>query len=70
MGTISAPSGIKEQYDSSIPSGKYEDEPARNGSRAVSYKVYYDADNNEISREKLDDSTYPASSIIRRVGTG
>ena len=69
-GTISAPSGITERKDSTLPAGTYDDEPARDGSRAVSYKVYYDANNNEISREKLDDSTYPASGIIRRVGTG
>lgn len=69
--TIPAPSGIKERNDSSLPSGTRElGAKARTGYKAVSYKVYYDADNNEIKREKLDDSYYRERQEIWLVGTG
>ena len=69
-GTISPLSSVTERNDPTLPAGTRKEEPARSGARAVSYKVLYDADNNEISREKLDDSTYPASGTVIRNGTG
>ncbi len=69
-GTIAPLSTVTERDDPTLPAGTRKEEPARSGTRAVSYKVLYDADNNEISREKLDDSTYPASGTIIRNGTG
>ena len=69
--TIPAPSGIRENKDSSLPSGTRElGAKARTGYKAISYKVYYDADNNEIKREKLDDSYYRERQEIWLVGTG
>lgn len=68
--TIAAPEGVEEKPDSSLPVGKTRDEKARDGSKAVSYKVYYDKNDNEIKREVLARSSYPASIAIHRVGTG
>lgn len=68
--TISAPEGVDEKPDSTLPVGQFKDEKARDGAKAVSYKVYYDKNDNEIKREVLARSSYPASIAIRRVGTG
>lgn len=68
--TIAAPEGVEEKPDSSLPVGQTRDEKARDGSKAVSYKVYYDKNDNEIKREVLARSSYPASIAIHRVGTG
>ena len=68
--TIVAPEGVEEKPDSSLPVGQTRDEKARDGSKAVSYKVYYDKNDNEIKREVLARSSYPASIAIHRVGTG
>lgn len=68
--TIVAPVGVEEKPDSSLPLGQTRDEKARDGSKAVSYKVYYDKNDNEIKREVLARSSYPASIAIHRVGTG
>lgn len=68
--TIAAPEGVEEKPDSSLPVGQTRDEKARDGAKAVSYKVYYDKNDNEIKREVLAKSTYPASIAIHRVGTG
>ena len=68
--TIAAPEGVEEKPDSSLPVGKTRDEKARDGSKAVSYKVYYDKNDNEIKREVLARSSYPASIAIHRVGIG
>lgn len=68
--TIVAPVGVEEKPDSSLPVGQTRDDKARDGSKAVSYKVYYDKNDNEIKREVLAKSTYPASIAIHRVGTG
>ena len=68
--TIVAPVGVEEKPDSSLPVGQTRDEKARDGSKAVSYKVYYDKNDNEIKREVLARSSYPASIAIHRVGTG
>ncbi len=69
--TIAAPEGVKDKYDPTILAGSEPKvEKARDGARAISYKVYYDKNDNEIKREVLDKSTYPASQAIRRIGTG
>lgn len=68
--TIAAPEGVEQKPDSSLPVGQTRDEKARDGSKAVSYKVYYDKNDNEIKREVLARSSYPASIAIHRVGTG
>ncbi|MDY4201298.1 MAG: VanW family protein, partial [Candidatus Fimadaptatus sp.] len=68
--TIAAPEGVKEKDDPTLPVGQFKDEKARDGAKAVSYKVYYDKNDNEIKRELLAKSTYPASIAIHRVGTG
>ena len=68
--TIAAPEGVKEKDDPTLPVGQFKDEKARDGAKAVSYKVYYDKNDNEIKREVLAKSTYPASIAIHRVGTG
>lgn len=68
--TIAAPEGVEEKPDSSLLVGQTRDEKARDGSKAVSYKVYYDKNDNEIKREVLARSSYPASIAIHRVGTG
>jgi vancomycin resistance protein YoaR len=69
--TIPAPSGIEEKKESSLPSGtRQKGANARDGYKAVSYKVYYDADNNEIKREKLDNSYYREKKEIWLIGTG
>ena len=68
--TISAPEGVDEKPDSTLPVGQFKDEKARDGAKAVSYKVYYEKNDNEIKREVLARSSYPASIAIRRVGTG
>ena len=68
--TIAAPEGVEEKPDSSLPVGQTRDEKARDGAKAVSYKVYYDKNDNEIKREVLARSSYPASIAIHRVGTG
>lgn len=68
--TIAAPEGVKEKNDPTLPLGTTKPEAARDGARAISYKVYYDKNDNEIKREVLDKSTYPASQSILRIGTG
>ena len=68
--TLPALTTVTERYDSSLPAGTTKDEPAREGYKAVSYMIYYDANNNEIKREVLANSTYRASGIIRLIGTG
>lgn len=68
--TIEPKEGVIEKYDSTRPVGSNTNEPAREGAKAVSYKVYYDKDGNEIKREVLDRSTYPASQAVYRIGTG
>ncbi len=69
--TIAAPEGVKDKYDPTILAGSEPKvEKARDGARAISYKIYYDKNDNEIKREVLDKSTYPASQAIRRIGTG
>lgn len=68
--TIAAPEGVKEKNDPTLPLGTTKPEAARDGARAISYKVYYDKNDNEIKREVLDKSTYPASQAILRIGTG
>lgn len=69
--TIAAPEGVKDKDDPTILAGSEPKvEKARDGARAISYKVYYDKNDNEIKREVLDKSTYPASQAIRRIGTG
>ena len=68
--TIAAPEGVKEKDDPTLPVGQFKDEKARDGAKAVSYKVYYDKNDNEIKREVLAKSTYPASQSILRIGTG
>lgn len=68
--TIAAPEGVEAKPDSSLPVGQTRDDKARDGAKAVSYKVYYDKNDNEIKREVLAKSTYPASIAIHRVGTG
>ena len=68
--TIAAPEGVKEKNDSTLPLGTTKPEAARDGARAISYKVYYDKNDNEIKREVLAKSTYPASQAILRIGTG
>ena len=68
--TISAPEGVKEKNDPTLPLGTTKPEAARDGARAISYKVYYDKNDNEIKREVLAKSTYPASQSILRIGTG
>lgn len=68
--TIAAPEGVKEKPDPTLPVGQFKDEKARDGAKAVSYKVYYDKNDNEIKREVLARSSYPASIAIHRVGTG
>lgn len=68
--TIAAPEGVKEKDDPTLPLGTTKPEAARDGARAISYKVYYDKNDNEIKREVLAKSTYPASQSILRIGTG
>lgn len=68
--TIAAPEGVKEKNDPTLPLGTNKPEAARDGSRAISYKIYYDKNDNEIKREVLAKSTYPASQAILRIGTG
>ena len=69
--TIAAPEGVKEKNDPTILAGSEPKlEKARDGARAISYKIYYDKNDNEIKREVLDKSTYPASQAILRIGTG
>ena len=69
--TIAAPECVKDKYDPTILAGSEPKvEKARDGARAISYKIYYDKNDNEIKREVLDKSTYPASQAIRRIGTG
>ena len=68
--TIAAPEGVKEKNDPTLPLGTTKPEAARDGARAISYKVYYDKNDNEIKREVLAKSTYPASQSILRIGTG
>ena len=68
--TIPAIDEVTEKYDSTIPAGQQTTEKAREGAKAVSYKVYYNADGKEIGREVLGNSTYPASKTIIRIGTG
>ena len=68
--TIAAPEGVKEKNDPTLPLGTTKPEAARDGARAISYKIYYDKNDNEIKREVLDKSTYPASQAILRIGTG
>ncbi len=68
--TLPALSSVTERYDSTLPSGTQKEEPAREGYKAVSYMIYYDANNNEIKREVLANSTYRASGKIIRIGTG
>ena len=69
--TIAAPEGVKEKNDPTILAGSEPKlEKARDGAKAISYKVYYDKNDNEIKREVLAKSTYPASQAILRIGTG
>lgn len=68
--TIPAIQEEEIKYDSSLPAGEQKTEKARDGAKAVSYKVYYDADGNEIKREVLANSLYRASKTIIRIGTG
>lgn len=69
--TIAAPEGVKEKNDPTILAGSEPKlEKARDGARAISYKIYYDKNDNEIKREVLAKSTYPASQAILRIGTG
>lgn len=56
--------------DSSLEVGKTVTErSAHNAIKAVSYKVYYDAEGNEIKREQYFSSSYPMINKKVRVGT-
>ena len=56
-------------YTSSLPTGYKElVEAAREGYRAVAYKVYLDANGDEIRREVLCYSTYAAAGAVYKVG--
>ena len=68
--TIPAKEGVDVRNDPTLPVGTIKEEKARDGSRAISYKIYYDKNDNEIKREVLAKSTYPSSQAIQRIGTG
>lgn len=68
--TLYPPAGIKDKPNRNMPTGTSRIEKAREGAKAVSYKVYYDRDNNEIKREVLDHSTYNAAPAYNMIGTG
>lgn len=68
--TIAAKEGVDVRNDPTLPVGTVKEEKARDGARAISYKIYYDKNDNEIKREVLAKSTYPSSQAIQRVGTG
>ena len=68
--TIPAKEGVDVRNDPTLPVGTVKEEKARDGSRAISYKIYYDKNDNEIKREVLAKSTYPSSQAIQRIGTG
>lgn len=56
-------------YTSELPTGQKKlIENAREGIRAVAYKVYLDADENEIRREVLCYSNYAAAGAVYKVG--
>lgn len=63
------PGEAKYNYTSSLPTGvKDLVEAAREGCRAVAYKIYLDRNGKEIKREVLCHSTYAASGAVYRVG--
>lgn len=68
--TIPAKEGVDVRNDPTLPVGTVKNEKAREGSKAVSYKIYYDKNDNEIKRELLARSTYSASQAIQLIGTG
>ncbi len=56
-------------YTTDLPTGTKElVEAAREGCRATAYKIYLDADGEEISREVLCNSTYKAAGAVYKVG--
>ena len=63
------PGEDKYNYTTSLPTGvKKLVEAAREGCKAVAYKIYLDRNGNEIKREILCRSTYAASGAVYRVG--
>jgi len=68
--TIPAPEEIKYVDDPTLPAGKTEtDKQRRDGSRAVSFRVYYN-DGVEVKREELPKSYYkPIEGVVKK-GTG
>ena len=56
-------------YTAELPTGQKKlIEDARNGCKAVAYKIYLDANEDEISREVLCYSTYQAAGAVYKVG--
>ncbi len=63
------PEDPRYMYTSSLPTGQKElVEEAREGYRATAYKIYLDANGNEMRREVLCYSKYAASGAVYRVG--
>jgi len=56
-------------YTTDLPTGqKRRIEKEREGYKAIAYKIYLDADGNEIKREVLCNSRYPAAGAVYEVG--
>ena len=65
-----APEKVEYVADNTLAVGKTVTErSAHNAIKASSYKVYYDADGNEVKREKYFSSSYPMINKKVRVGT-
>ena len=60
---------VEYKADSDMALGeKVTEKSAHDAIKAKSYKIYYDADGNEIKREEYKDSSYPMINKVVRVG--